>query len=84
MLLYVDQPASIVGDIQSDEGLLRYDIRAKAAGYVWVREQHREDGGLTFSATISPPNVRLAVQIRESPDTAGRASQLYIAEYLTK
>ncbi len=70
MLLYVDRAARIVGNLESEQGSLRYDIGTNAPGYIWVRERHEEDGGLTVTAPHRPTSVLLAVQLRASADTA--------------
>jgi hypothetical protein len=70
MLLYVDRAARIVGDIRSEEGSLRYDIRADGPGYIWVRERREEVGGLSVITTAAPPRILLAVQLSKSEDAA--------------
>jgi hypothetical protein len=70
MLLYVDRAARIVGNVEGEQGSLRYDIATHAPGYIWVRERHEGDGGLTVTAPHRPTSVLLAVQLRASADTA--------------
>jgi hypothetical protein len=58
MLVYVDRPARIRGDIVYEGRALRFDIDAKQAGYLWVRQP--EDSG-EYVAVPRPGHVALAV-----------------------
>jgi hypothetical protein len=57
-LLYVDQPARIRGDIVYEGRNLKFDIEAREAGYLWVREPQ---GNGIFRAAPRPANLVLAV-----------------------
>jgi hypothetical protein len=58
MLIYVDRPARIRGDIVYEGRSLRFDISAKEAGYLWVRQP--ENSG-EYSAVPRPGHLVLAV-----------------------
>ena len=58
MLIYLDRPARVRGDIVYEGRTLRFDIEAKEAGYVWVRQP---EGSGTYTATPRPTKVVLAV-----------------------
>jgi hypothetical protein len=58
MLVYVDRPARIRGDIVYEGRSLRYDIEAKEAGYLWVRQP--ENSG-EYSIVPRPKHLVLAV-----------------------
>lgn len=61
MLIYVDRPARIRGDIVYDERRLQFEIDAAQAGFLWVRQP---EGNGTYRATAPPipENLVLAVQ----------------------
>ena len=42
MLVYVDRPARIRGEIVYEGRSLRFDIEAKEAGYLWIRQPERQ------------------------------------------
>jgi hypothetical protein len=58
MLIYVDRPAVIRGDIVYESRRLQFDIQAKEAGYLWIRQP---EGNGTFRAVPWPKKVVLAV-----------------------
>jgi hypothetical protein len=58
MLIYVDRPAVIRGDIVFESRRLMFDIEAKEAGYLWIRQP---DGDGTYRAAPWPGKVVLAV-----------------------
>ena len=58
MLIYVDRPARVRGEIVYEKRSLEFDIEAKQAGYLWVRQP--ETNG-TFTATPRPANIILGV-----------------------
>jgi hypothetical protein len=58
MLVYVDRPARIRGDIVYEARRLQFDIEAKAAGYLWIQQP---EGNGIFRAAPWPKKVTLAV-----------------------
>lgn len=58
MLIYVDRPARILGDVVYEGRSLRFDISSKAAGYLWVKEP--ENSG-EYTAVPRPRHLVLAV-----------------------
>ena len=58
MLLYLDRPSRVIGAIVYEGRQLKFDIEAKEAGYLWVRQP---EGNGTFRAVPKPDNVQLAV-----------------------
>ena len=58
MLLYLDRPSRVIGEIVYEGRQLKFDIEAKEAGYLWVRQP---DGDGTFRAVQKPDKVQLAV-----------------------
>jgi hypothetical protein len=58
MLVYLDRPARIRGEIVHQGRNLRFDIEAKEAGYLWI--QQPEGSGVYQKATW-PGDVILAV-----------------------
>jgi hypothetical protein len=58
MLVYVDRPARIRGEIVYEGRSLRFDIDAKEAGYLWVRQP--ENSG-EFTVVPRPKHLVLAV-----------------------
>jgi hypothetical protein len=58
MLVYVDRPARIVGDVVYEGRSLRFDIVAREAGYLWVKQP--EQSG-EYSAVPRPRHLVLAV-----------------------
>lgn len=58
MLLYVDRPAKIRGDIVHEQLRLQFEIDATEAGFLWVRQP---DGNGMFRAAPPPEKLVLAV-----------------------
>src|ERR1041385_496266 len=58
MLVYVDRPARIVGDIVYEGRSLRFDIDPPEAGYLWVRQP--ENSG-EYAVVPRPLHLALAV-----------------------
>jgi hypothetical protein len=58
MLIYVDRPARIRGDIVYESRRLQFDIEAKEAGYLWIQQP---EGNGTYRAAPWPKDVVLAV-----------------------
>jgi hypothetical protein len=58
MLIYVDRPARVRGDIVYESRNLQFDIEAKEAGFLWV---HQPAGSGVFQTAPRPANVVLAV-----------------------
>ena len=58
MLVYVDRPARIRGEIVHDGRNLRFDIESKEAGYLWIRQP---EGSGEFRVAPWPGRVLLAV-----------------------
>jgi hypothetical protein len=58
MLVYFDRPARVRGEIVYEGRSLRFDIEAKEAGYLWIRQP---DGSGTYSAVARPVHLVLAV-----------------------
>ncbi|MEO8019192.1 MAG: hypothetical protein ABI769_15375 [Pseudomonadota bacterium] len=58
MLVYLDRPARIRGEIVHEGRNLRFDIEAKEAGYLWIRQP---EGSGVYSKATWPGRVVLAV-----------------------
>lgn len=58
MLIYLDRPARIRGDIVYDERKLLFEIDADKAGFLWVQQP---EGNGTFRAAPPPKDLVLAV-----------------------
>ena len=58
MLVYLDRPARIRGEIVYEGRNLRFDIEAKQAGYVWIRQP---EGSGEYRMAPWPGRVILAV-----------------------
>lgn len=58
MLIYVDRPARIRGDIVYESRRLQFDIEAREAGYLWI---HQPEGNGTFRTAPWPKHATLAV-----------------------
>jgi hypothetical protein len=58
LLLYVDRPARIRGDIVYEELRLQFEIDAAEAGFLWVRQP---EGNGTYRAVPPPHRLVLAV-----------------------
>jgi hypothetical protein len=58
MLVYLDRPARIRGEIVYEGRSLRFDIESKEAGYLWIRQP---EGSGEFRVAPWPGRVLLAV-----------------------
>jgi len=58
MLVYLDRPARIRGEIVYEGRSLRFDIESKEAGYIWIRQP---EGSGEFRMAPWPGRVLLAV-----------------------
>jgi hypothetical protein len=58
MLVYVDRPARIRGEIVYEGRSLRFDIESKEAGYLWIRQP---EGSGEYRVAPWPGRVLLAV-----------------------
>ena len=58
LLVYVDRPARVRGEIVHDGRSLRFDIDAKSAGYLWVKQP---EGSGDYTVVPRPKNLVLAV-----------------------
>jgi len=58
MLVYLDRPARIRGEIVHEGRNLRFDIEAKEAGYLWIQQP---EGSGVFRKATWPGHVILAV-----------------------
>jgi hypothetical protein len=58
MLIYVDRPARIRGEIVWEGRNLRFDIEAKEGGYIWVQQP---EGSGEYRAASPPVHPSLAV-----------------------
>jgi hypothetical protein len=58
MLVYLDRPARIRGEIVHEGRNLRFDIEAKEAGYLWIQQP---EGSGVYRKAVWPGRVVLAV-----------------------
>ena len=58
MLIYVDRPSRVRGEIVYEGRNLRFDIEAKQAGFLWIQQP---EGSGTYQAAPRPAKVVLAV-----------------------
>jgi hypothetical protein len=58
MLIYVDRPSHVRGEIVYEGRNLRFDIEAKQSGFLWIRQP---EGSGTYQAAPRPAKVVLAV-----------------------
>ena len=58
LLIYLDRPARIRGEIVHEGRNLRFDIDAEEAGYVWVSQPQ---GSGVYRAVSQPAHLKLAV-----------------------
>jgi hypothetical protein len=61
LLVYVDRPARITGQVLARGVPVRYDVRVEAPGYVWIAMRSAPGGGLDYEAVAPPREVLLAV-----------------------
>ena len=72
MLVYFDRPSRITGSLVRDEYTIRYNVRATAAGYLWIARRQTDDGEQMYTEVEKPENVILALT---PPQTASNAPQ---------
>jgi hypothetical protein len=63
MLVYVDRPARITGALVRDGYTIRYNVRASAAGYIWIARRKTEDGEQMYTEVEKPERVILALTV---------------------
>jgi hypothetical protein len=61
MLVYVDRPARITGALVRDDYTIRYNVRAPAAGYIWIARRQTDDGEQMYTEVAKPESVVLAL-----------------------
>jgi hypothetical protein len=61
LLVYVDRPARITGQVLARGVPVRYDVKVEAAGYVWIAMRSQPGGGLDYEAVAPPKELLLAV-----------------------
>jgi hypothetical protein len=61
MLVYVDRPARITGALVRSDYTIRYNVRANAAGYIWVARRQTDDGEQMYTEVEKPESVVLAL-----------------------
>jgi hypothetical protein len=70
MLVYVDRPCRIAGTTRSGERLIRYEVRAPTAGYIWIGYHDLGDGSRVYAVVPAPNEIVLGVTPPESPPGA--------------
>ena len=63
MLVYVDRPSRITGALVRDGYTIRYNVRAAAAGYIWIARRKTEDGEQMYTEVEKPERVILALTV---------------------
>ena len=61
MLVYVDRPCRITGAFVRNDYTVRYNVRAPAAGYIWIGRRKTEDGEEMYTEVAKPETVYLAL-----------------------
>jgi hypothetical protein len=61
MLVYVDRPSRITGALVRDDYTIRYNVRATAAGYIWIARRQTDDGEQMYTEVEKPESVILAL-----------------------
>jgi len=61
MLVYVDRPCRITGALARKDHTVRYNVRASAAGYIWIGHQQTADGEHLYTEVERPADVYLAL-----------------------
>jgi hypothetical protein len=61
LLVYVDRPARITGQVLARGVPVHYDVKIEASGYVWIAMRSEPGGGLDYEAVAPPREVLLAV-----------------------
>jgi hypothetical protein len=72
MLVYMDRPSRITGALVHDGYTIRYNVRAAAAGYIWIARRKTEDGEQMYTEVEKPESVILALSV---PEPAASAPQ---------
>jgi hypothetical protein len=67
MLVYFDRPARITGALVRDDYTIRYNVRATAAGYLWIARRQTDDGEQMYTEVEKPESVALALTPPEAP-----------------
>ncbi len=60
LLVYVDRPAHVLGELHARGIPIRYDVRVPAAGFIWIGRRAAATGTV-YEALATPPPVVLAV-----------------------
>ena len=63
LLVYVDRPSRITGALVRDGYTIRYNVRAGAAGYIWIARRKTEDGEQMYTEVEKPERVILALTV---------------------
>jgi hypothetical protein len=63
MLVYVDRAARITGALVRDGYTIHYNVRAAAAGYIWIARRKTEDGEQMYTEVEKPERVILALTV---------------------
>jgi hypothetical protein len=61
MLVYFDRPARITGALIRNDYTILYNVRATAAGYIWVARRKTDDGEQMYTEVEKPEAVILAL-----------------------
>lgn len=61
MLVYFDRPARITGALVRKDYTILYNVRATAAGYIWVARRKTDDGEQMYTEVEKPEAVILAL-----------------------
>ena len=61
MLVYVDRPCRITGALVRNDYTVRYNVRAAAAGYIWIAGRQTQDGQHLYTEVAQPATVYLAL-----------------------
>jgi hypothetical protein len=61
MLVYVDRPARITGALVREDYTIRYNVRATAAGYIWIVRRQTDEGEQMYTEVDKPESVVLAL-----------------------
>jgi hypothetical protein len=75
LLVYIDRPARIEGSLTRGGITVRYDIRAAAAGYVWIGGIHEGPRDTLYTVVPAPRHLILTITTR-APQPAARARRL--------
>jgi hypothetical protein len=61
MLVYVDRPCRITGALVRNDYTIRYNVRAPAAGYIWIGRRKTDEGDQMYTEVAKPETVYLAL-----------------------